>query len=66
MEAGRQWREAIAKAVSSKGVLTMRRFPVALVLLCAAALAQEFRGTILGRITDPSGAVIFQAKRSRP
>ena len=32
-------------------------------MLCAATLsAQEFRGTILGRVTDPSGAVIPGAK----
>ncbi len=32
-------------------------------LLCASAvsLAQEFRGTILGKVTDPSGAVISAA-----
>jgi len=28
------------------------------VLQCAAVFGQEFRGTILGRITDPSGAVV--------
>ncbi|MEK7405594.1 MAG: TonB-dependent receptor [Acidobacteriota bacterium] len=31
---------------------------LAALLLCCAAWAQEFRGTILGRVTDPSGAVV--------
>jgi hypothetical protein len=32
------------------------------VLQTATTLAQEFRGTVLGRVTDPSGAVIAGAK----
>ncbi len=35
-----------------------RRIAIALTILLAPAGAQEFRGTILGRITDPSGAPV--------
>src|SRR5262249_33520077 len=35
---------------------------VFVVLLAIALSAQTFRGTILGRVTDPSGAVIAGAK----
>src|SRR6266536_2988967 len=35
---------------------------LAVTLLCSgAAFAQEFRGTVLGRITDPTGAIIAGA-----
>jgi len=42
----------------------MRHLHVALILLVCAcpALAQEFRATLLGRITDPSGSTIPGAK----
>ena len=37
-----------------------RMMLVALVLLAATAMvAQTFRGTILGTVTDPSGAVVL-------
>src|SRR5712691_11573370 len=35
-----------------------RRLAIAFMILLAPAGAQEFRGTILGRITDPSGAPV--------
>jgi hypothetical protein len=39
------------------------RIPLALILLVAVNLsAQTFRGTILGTVTDPSGAVVAGAK----
>jgi len=31
---------------------------LAWLIICAAGFAQEFRGTLLGRVTDPSGAVV--------
>jgi hypothetical protein len=34
------------------------RFAIAAIAISTALFAQEFRGTLLGRITDPSGAVI--------
>src|SRR5207247_6284942 len=37
------------------------RLLAAVLLMGASALAQEFRGTILGRITDSSGAVVAGA-----
>ena len=37
------------------------RFLCAGAILVVAAQAQEFRGTILGRITDTSGAVLVNA-----
>src|SRR5438309_1940953 len=40
----------------------MKRTLVSLaILFTGAAFAQEYRGTILGRITDPSGAAIVGA-----
>lgn len=39
----------------------MNRVPVCLALLAISCLAQEYRGTILGRISDPSGAAIAGA-----
>lgn len=35
---------------------------IALVVVASCALAQETRGTVLGRVTDPSGAVIAAAE----
>lgn len=41
----------------------MRALSVAIIFSCAASLlAQEFRGAIRGRVTDPSGAVIVGAQ----
>lgn len=40
----------------------MRRFVAALIALAACLAAQEFRGTLTGRVTDPSGAGISNAK----
>src|SRR5215467_5625448 len=37
------------------------RWSAAMLLLGASAFAQEFRGTILGRVTDTSGAVVSGA-----
>jgi hypothetical protein len=34
----------------------------AMLLLCASAFAQEFRGTILGRVTDSSGGIVAGAE----
>src|SRR5881396_3670460 len=42
--------------------MSLKGYLLLVTLLCsAAALAQEFRGTILGRITDSSGAIIAGA-----
>jgi len=41
-----------------KGVLMSRFVFFVVVFLAAVAQAQEFRGTILGRVTDSSGAVV--------
>lgn len=38
--------------------MSSRRFAAGLLLLAALAPAQEFRGTILGQITDPTGAAV--------
>jgi hypothetical protein len=38
--------------------MRVRSFPVLVCLLAACLLGQEFQGTILGRITDSSGAVV--------
>ena len=40
----------------------MRNYLIALLALAAPLSAQEARGTILGRVSDPSGAVIGGAK----
>lgn len=41
----------------------MKHFAVAaLAIVASAASAQEFRGTLTGRVTDPTGAVIPKAK----
>ncbi|MFN0104595.1 MAG: carboxypeptidase regulatory-like domain-containing protein [Bryobacteraceae bacterium] len=40
----------------------MNRLPALVGLSCAIACAQEFRSTISGRVTDPSGAAIAGAK----
>ncbi|MBI3694126.1 MAG: carboxypeptidase regulatory-like domain-containing protein, partial [Acidobacteria bacterium] len=37
------------------------RLSASLLLLASALHSQEFRGTILGRITDPTGAVVVGA-----
>src|SRR5438067_1572112 len=39
----------------------MKRTLAGLMLMLTVGLAQEYRGTILGRITDPSGAAIAGA-----
>src|SRR5262245_5107805 len=44
--------------VSGAGLTAVLTTVVAVVLLDSAARAQEFRGTILGRVTDPQGAAI--------
>src|SRR5579862_9300582 len=41
--------------------LCVRHVSVLAVLLCGAALAQTQRGTIVGTITDPTGAVVPNA-----
>src|ERR1700756_2536312 len=47
----------------SKGEFMRVRMVLTFVVLAAASLsAQTFRGTILGTVTDPSGAVISGAK----
>src|SRR5438067_4365996 len=47
----------------SKGEFMRVRMALAFVVLAAASLtAQTFRGTILGTVTDPSGAVVAGAK----
>src|SRR5438270_12593472 len=49
----------------SKGEFMRVRMVLAFVLLAAVSLsAQTFRGTILGTVTDPSGAVVAGAKVS--
>lgn len=40
----------------------MRRFVLTLLTLAACVGAQEFRGTLTGRVTDPSGAGVSNAK----
>ena len=40
----------------------MRRFVLTLLALGVSAGAQEFRGTLTGRVTDPSGAGVSNAK----
>ena len=40
----------------------MRRLLVLWLALVASAAAQEFRGTLVGRVTDPSGAGVPNAK----
>jgi hypothetical protein len=49
-------------ALKGRKIMKLRMFLSALVVLCATALvAQTFRGTILGTVTDASGAVISGA-----
>lgn len=40
----------------------MRRFFLSLLVIAACASAQEFRGTLMGRVTDPSGLPVPNAK----
>ena len=40
----------------------MRRFLLSLVAIAACASAQEFRGTLMGRVTDPSGLPVPNVK----
>src|SRR5262245_44481271 len=45
--------------IPHRGVTIMRQsFAVLLALVCTSLCAQEFRATVSGRVTDPSGAVI--------
>jgi carboxypeptidase family protein/TonB-dependent receptor-like protein len=51
------------RSQKSKGEFMRVRMVLAFVMLTAASLvAQTFRGTILGTVTDPSGAVVTGAK----
>ena len=40
----------------------MRRCLLSLLVIAACASAQEFRGTLMGRVTDPSGLPVPSAK----
>jgi hypothetical protein len=40
----------------------VRRFLLSLVAIAACASAQEFRGTLMGRVTDPSGLPVPNVK----
>ena len=42
--------------------MTVRMMLAFIILTSASLLAQTFRGTILGTVTDPSGAVVSGAK----
>ena len=42
--------------------MKLRRFFVCALLACSALLAQEYRGTFSGNVTDPQGAVIPNTK----
>src|SRR5499427_2908614 len=53
----------LEKLTKWQGDRMRARIPLALILLVAVNLsAQTFRGTILGTVTDPSGAVVAGAK----
>src|SRR6185436_2977437 len=53
---------AIDSFAIPRGSMSLKGYLLLVTLLCsAAALAQEFRGTILGRISDSSGAIIAGA-----
>src|SRR5579862_9444051 len=50
------------EVLTRRRIMRSRMMLVALVLLAATAMvAQTFRGTILGTVTDPSGAVVSGA-----
>ncbi len=48
----------------SRGIVTLRLILLAILLLATSLIAQTFRGTVLGTVTDPSGAVVPGAKVS--
>src|SRR5947209_17254679 len=51
----------MARSPCQRGNMTKKLFTVLIAMLCIAAYAQEYRATITGTITDPSGATIPNA-----